>query len=419
MALARKEAGAVVGKRRDFRSISARQRFRRSRLVLLFTGVLVVASGTAGLDHSAVAQELPADELQVNVNTYFDNFRVNIVYPSVSFTKQIGGTTSLTARYLVDAISAASMKSLFRVDGITSATSRDAGGSDGLLDEVRHEFGAGVTQLVSRATVSVNGLYSTEHDYTSRTLAVSMSMPFALKNTVLQLGAVHSWDVVSPQNRTWDKDKRVLSLNAGVTQVLSKRTALQVDGSFSDMSGFLSDAYQVVTILGDGEVNTFEPIHPEQRTRRAVGVRVNQSLGESSAISVGYRYYWDNWDLTSNTANIRYSRRVAPGILAKIGVRGYFQSKAYFFEPAYSEPVVFMTVDSKLNSGYTYEVQFGATVSGDAVSGVPVLNLLARDDVDLIVDLNLYKRHTDSADWHSRLKDLYAYMFSVGYRYRF
>ena len=90
----------------------------------------LLLAGCLGLmvSASALAQDLPPDEVQVNLNGYFDNFRVNIVYPSISMTGAISPTTSLTGRYLVDVISAASMRSQFQVDGVTSASGRGHGG---------------------------------------------------------------------------------------------------------------------------------------------------------------------------------------------------------------------------------------------------------------------------------------------------
>lgn len=364
----------------------------------------------------AFGQELPDDEVQVNLNGYFDNFRVNIIYPSVSVTKSVSETTSLTGRYLVDAISAASMKSTFQVDGVTSATSRTHGGGEGGLDEVRHEVGVGITQLLGSATLSVNGLYSTEHDYTSRTIATSMAYPFARNNTVVQLGLVRSWDQVAPQTRTWTRDKDVWTLSAGLTQVLGKRLIAQVDGSYAENDGFLSDAYQVVTILQNNTVRTFEPVHPDRRTRKAIGLRTNYKLAQPSALQLGYRYYWDDWDVTSHTVNALYQHRLPSGLILGVGVRSYLQSKAYFFKPEYTEPEPFMTVDSKLNEAYSTELQFRATFGGTSLQSIPVLSLLANEHVALTTKLNVYFRHTASADWHSRYANLYAYILSIGYR---
>ena len=66
-----------------------------------------------------------------------------------------------------------------------------------------------------------------------------------------------------------------------------------------------------------------------------------------------------------------------------------------------------------------------ATFSGVVLSSTTglflpdVLKLLTDEKVALSVKLNLYQRHTASPDWHSRFKNLYAYVISLGYRYRF
>jgi hypothetical protein len=74
------------------------------------------------------AQEASENEFQANFNTYTDNFKVTIPYPSASLTKKAGPSTRINGRYLVDAITAASMRSRFQVDGITSATNRSGSG---------------------------------------------------------------------------------------------------------------------------------------------------------------------------------------------------------------------------------------------------------------------------------------------------
>ena len=41
-----------------------------------------------------MAQDLPADEVQVNVSGYFDSFNVSVVYPNLSFTRRVSESTS-------------------------------------------------------------------------------------------------------------------------------------------------------------------------------------------------------------------------------------------------------------------------------------------------------------------------------------
>ncbi|MCB0259978.1 MAG: DUF3570 domain-containing protein, partial [Calditrichaeota bacterium] len=307
-----------------------------------------------------------------------------------------------------------SMRSQFTVDGVTSATSRTSGGSDNTPDELRHEFGAGITQLIAGRTLAVNTLYSTEHDYTSTTLAGNFTQLFAKKNTTLQLGVVRSWDKVFPQNRTWKRDKNVVTYSGDLSQILSKRLIAQLIFSYNETSGFLSDNYQVVTIIDGDRARRYEPVHPDSRLRRAAAMRVNYLLTPISSLRLGYRYYWDTWDVNSHTFSGFYQRYLGSATILGLGLRRYNQSRAFFFQPSYSEPLTYMSVDSKLNSGYTNELEFQLTLDGSSGKW-PQLG----EKTQLNFSLNFFHRHTDSADWHSRRKNLYAYYTNIGLRYRF
>ncbi len=364
----------------------------------------------------SISQELSDEEIQANFNAYFDNSRVGIVYPSVSLNKNIGENTSVTGRYLVDVISAASMKSHFEVDGVTSATSKDEGGGDNTPDEVRHEMGIGITQILGSSTISLNGLYSTEHDYTSKTLALSYAIPFAKKNSTIQVGFVRSWDKVFPQVRSWKRDKDVTTFSGSFSQILSKRLIAQFDVWYSQNKGMLSDSYQVVEILENNSVKYLEPIHPSERIRKAAGIRTNYKLTDISSIQIGYRYYWDDWKVKSNTVNVFYQRYFAKEkIILGLGVRGYFQSEAEFFKESYSGNEEFLAVDSKLSSQFSLEYQFKMTFDGTYFS---VGNFLHNEKIQYNTKFNFYHRKTDVADWHSNYTNLYAYIISFGLRYK-
>ena len=109
-----------------------------------------------------------------------------------------------------------------------------------------------------------------------------------------------------------------------------------------------------------------------------------------------------------------YQRYLSPKAMMGIGLRTYFQSRTFFFEPQYSEPITYMTVDSKLNSGYSNELQFQLNVNGEALQ---MFSLNERSEFNF--SFNFYHRHTDSRDWYSRLEELYAYYINFGLRYRF
>jgi len=360
------------------------------------------------------SQDVPEDELDVNISTYFDNFRVNVVYPSVKLTKKLGNSTSVYGRYLADIISAASMKSTFQVDGITSATSKKIGGGDNTPDELRNEFGIGLSQKIFAGLFSLASSYSIEHDYSSKTLAVDISYPFAKKNTELKIGFLGSFDKVFPQIRTWTRDRNTLSFNSALTQVLGKYIITQIDGSYISSRGFQLDGYQVVHIITGDSLQTLEPNEPDVRIRRAVGIRTNFSLSKSNTLLLGYRYYWDTWDVRSHTITTTFSRMFNKNYTISIELRNYIQSRAYFFKPTYTQIEQYMTVDSYLNSGYSNELSLNLTINGSKKFDFPLLN---NDNIQFNGTVGFYHRHTDSPDWFSRYMHLYAYLFNIGIRY--
>ncbi len=370
---------------------------------------------------SVPAQDLPDNELQVAINSYFDNFNVKIVYPTISLTRRFSDSSTVNVRYLVDVISAASMRSHFNVDGVTSATEQEDGGGDDRPDEVRHEFGLGVNELLAGGLLkggifSLNALYSREHDYSSFTVASLLTYLLAKKNTTLQFGFVRSWDRVFPQTRTWTRKKDVYTYSFNVTQTLSPIFIMQVILSYNDSRGYLADPYQVVRIIEGDRVATYETSHPDRRIRKALGLRLNYKVGARAALNFGVRYYWDSWDVNSLTTHIMYQQYLHPAIILGLGLRNYTQDRAYFFKAQYMRPELYMTVDTKLDELYSNNYQLKLSIHGGYFKNIPFFR---DENLQLNFILNFYHRHSATPDWHSRLKNLYAYIMSFNIRYHF
>jgi hypothetical protein len=360
------------------------------------------------------SQEEIKNELQVNFNTYFDNYHVTVFYPSINISKSIDANTSINGSYTIDAITSASMKMVFKVDGITSATPSKQGGQNSTPDELRHQVNFGFTRNISSVSFSANGMYSIEHDYSSKTFAANLSVPFAKKNTVVQLGFTKNWDKIFPKTRFWTKDRNTSMLNLGLTQILSKSIITQLDFSFTNIDGYMLDGYQVVRIVNGPNFSILEPIEPDKRIRRAAGIRTNFGISKTSTILIGYRYYWDTWDINSHTFEGAFKTHLSDNFSLTLELRQYFQTKAFFFKPEYLIPETFMGVDSKLNSGYTTDFSIGINLKGDKSFNFPLLN---SDKVTFMANLGVYHRHTDSPDWVIRLQDLYAILINLGFKF--
>jgi len=384
----------------------------------------------------ASAQDLPSDELQVNFSGYFDSFDVNVLYPNIALTSKVSETTSITGRYLVDMISAASIRGgsgntsgsddddrfddefdkvansagTNKVDAVTAASSTGGGGSyEGpSFDDVRHQFNLGIAHLLAGNRITLNGIYSTERDYTSGTLAGTISRYFALKNTTLEFGFVRSWDQVFPVTKDWTRSKNVVTYSVNFSQLLSTYALIQLLSSYTENNGYLADAYNQISIGPPDAAVLYDPTHPDNRIRRAVGAQIKFRLDQSSSMQVGYRYYWDSWEVISHTISANYTTRLSQHVIFDLGWRHYLQSRAYFFEPEYLQPQPLMTVDIKLDKGYSNELQLGLTLSDTE-----------DEQVEYNLALNIYQRHTQTSYWFNGKKDLIAANFNIGLRYRF
>lgn len=379
------------------------------------------------------AQLLPSNETQVNFSGYFDSFNVQVLYPSIEITKHVSESTSITGRYLVDMITAASIRShktpgstgsssLQKVDAVTAASVQSGGGGVGgnqapAFDEVRHEFNLGFAHLFGKGLLSIDGLYSTESDYTSSTLIGNFTQYFAENDASLQLGVVRSWDKVFPKTVNWKKDKNTTTFNLNFSQIISKALIIQLLSTYTDNNGLLSDNYKLVPITIDGKDSLFQPIHPDLRIRRAAALSLKYRLSDKSSMQLGYRYYWDSWDINASTYSAEYDRYLSKHVIMGLGWRTNVQTRAFFFKPKYPVPEQYMTTDITLDAGYSNELQMKLILTGG--DHQEYLPFISDDRVQYILDLNLYLRHTESPYWFNNMNNLFATDLNIGIRYRY
>jgi len=89
--------------------------------------------------------------------------------------------------------------------------------------------------------------------------------------------------------------------------------------SYSYLKGLLSDPYQVIQMIEAGDVVNFEPVHPDKRIRKAIGIRANYKIERQSALHLGFRYYWDDWDITSYTSSLFFQQHINDAVTIGLG----------------------------------------------------------------------------------------------------
>jgi hypothetical protein len=207
---------------------------------------------------------------------------------------------------------------------------------------------------------------SNEFDYFSLGLGGSYTKLFNEKNTELSVNAnvyLDTWKPIYPielrtsnlsrygtitgnanYNPIFKKfgSKGRNSYSAGFTfsQILSKRLqgALMVD--YVNQQGLLSMPFQRVYFsdVADSFIENFQladaiELLPDNRTKLAVGGRMNYYINEIFVLRTYYRYYTDDWGITSQTASIELPIKITDKFTLYPSYRFYNQTAADYFAP--------------------------------------------------------------------------------------
>lgn len=161
-----------------------------------------------------------------------------------------------------------------------------------------------------------------------------------------------------------------------LSQVVNMRLQLAILLDLAYQKGLLATRYQRVWFT-DNSLR-YENL-PNERFKIPLGIRASYFLGDRVILKGFYRYYWDNWNIRSNTAEIEMPVKVTPFISISPFGRYYQQSAAEYFAPykMHSVDELYYTSDydlSKFNSQY-----FGINLrfnSADGILGIKVFNSL-------------------------------------------
>ncbi|HZV93699.1 MAG TPA: DUF3570 domain-containing protein, partial [Caldimonas sp.] len=255
------------------------------RLLALLGGLL------GGLLGPGVARavDLPADNAETLYHLYSGG-GVTAQGPAVLVRKSLFDKVSIAGSYYVDAVSNAS------IDVVTTASK---------YHEVRSEYGLSADYVYRDAQITLSGLSSHEPDYTANTGSVDISQEVFGGMTTVALGFTRGDDTVLKHNSPEFHDKaKHWQYRLGVTQILTPRWLLSINGEALSDDGYLGSPYRDARVFG-----AFVPEkNPRTRSARAVKFRLVGDLGWRNAMHAEYRYYRDTWAIKSHTAELGYSQ---------------------------------------------------------------------------------------------------------------
>lgn len=234
-----------------------------------------------------------------------------------------------------------------------------------------------------------DGHVSMEFDYLSFGFANSYQIDFDRHNTSLLLGYSGEYNRVHPvgstpiplalmtpadslQNRgKGAKTRKAAEASIGVTQVIDRRSLIQLRLTHSYFSGYLNDPYKLLSIIDDENADSlgstleyrFEN-RPDSRDLDTLYVAYKRDI-TSAVVDLSLRYGEDDWGITASTLDLRYRYRLESGVYIEPMIRFYTQTEADFFR--HSLPVSeglprFASADTRLAAfdALTLGMEYGA-----------------------------------------------------------
>ena len=277
---------------------------------------------------------------------------------------------------------------------------------------------------------------SAEFDYTSFGFGGGRTWLFNEKNTELSLNGniyLDTWKLLYPIelrpdeggsfqqvvpgydpsfNEHTSKGRNSYSAGIGLSQILSSRMTGYVSADFILQDGLLATPFHRI-YFADKEDYFYENFHladdieqlPDSRFKIALGARLNYFVNHRVTLRTFYRYYTDDWGISSHTASIEIPVKITDKFTLYPSYRFYNQTAADYFAP-YNEH---LSTEEYYTSDYDLS-EFSANNYGFGVSYTDVFTKGHIWKLGLkSIDLKYHKYDRDSA--------FSASMFSFGVKF--
>lgn len=423
-----------------------------------------LATATCALLGGHAAQPVQADDLDTwtfdTALLYYgeDNDRVQDASVNILATRRFLDDRSLTLGLTVDALTGATPSGAVRqafAQTFTRPSGNDtytvpAGGIplDDTFRDTRVAATASWTQPLGRLnTVSLGFSASNEYDYTHLGLNARIARDFNQRNTTLSAGLAVARDDIDPvggtpvalspmsdvgdlANRGGAESKDVLDVVVGLTQVVSRNAVVQLNYSYSDASGYLTDPYKILSVVDpvtgaaiprsptpgvDGPSHEFRfESRPDARAKHSLYGQWKQDLG-GKVLDVSYRYMTDDWEIDSHTLDTRLRWPLGRTAYVEPHVRYYTQTEADFYLASLADTAplpVYASSDYRLGrfDAITTGIKVGWQTRGGNDVGIRLELYQQRGDVPA----NLLTGTQSAADV---FPDLDAVIAQVSYRF--
>ncbi|MDH5368977.1 MAG: DUF3570 domain-containing protein [Gammaproteobacteria bacterium] len=315
----------------------------------------------SGMAHSANSSGDNGWEMDSAILYYSEADRISVIEPVVSLRKDIGDENFLNFRFVLDSLTGSSPNGAIKTSTAQTFTTPSGNSNyttaanetplDPTFHDTRGALNAEWEMPLNKTTKAIFGAnISAEFDYQSLGVSANISWDFNNRNTTLTTGAAYNADTINPvggvptgltamsasKSSTGSGDnKQVIDLIIGVTQVINRTTLMQFNLNIGTDSGYMTDPYKILSVLdGSGNLRGTDPYlyekRPDSRTRQALYWKTVMGFSED-VLNLSYRYYWDDWDVSSHTVEMKYRFSLGNKHYLQPEARYYVQDKANFY----------------------------------------------------------------------------------------
>lgn len=210
--------------------------------------------------------------------------------------------------------------------------------SGATIEDERVEVTADVDFYLDTGKDTASFGFSKEKDYLSLYGGIGAERNFNDRNTTLSVSGALSYDWIEPTDansnptRPESKEKWSVDLFAGLSQILTRASALQATINYKHSDGYLSDPYKLVATLGGGTGNVGDS-RPDSKDQVSLLLRYRHHIEPITAsIHADYRLYADDFGVTSHTIELAWYQNLFEWLTLTPSARWYSQSKADFYE---------------------------------------------------------------------------------------
>jgi len=310
----------------------------------------------SGLVNNANAIESSNWEIDVDALLYSEVERVTVFEPVIKIRKEIGDDHFFSAQLAYDSMSGASANGATATDSVQTFTTPSGENYNVAANETpTRDFDDTRTALnlewekpLARLVKMVLGTHlSVEGDYASTGAAATFSLDMNNRLTTLALGGAYTYDIIDPDGGVPEslalvdteiedegkENKNITDVMFGVTQVLGRKTLTQLNYTHSQVEGYQTDPYKIVSVV-DGTTGATVDYRNEKRPEsRSINILYWKLVHQftDDVVHFSYRHFSDDWDITSHTAELKYRFEINSKTFVQPFYRYYKQSAAEFY----------------------------------------------------------------------------------------